>query len=70
MLFMMVINQAEEMSLSFQVTEVPAINDGDKSPVTKRRLTEDSNIEFYDQTSDHSNDDRLVYNAPIRRNTI
>ncbi|CAF4967991.1 unnamed protein product, partial [Rotaria magnacalcarata] len=51
-------------------SEVPAINDGDKSPVTKRRLTEDSNIEFYDQTSDHSNDDRLVYNAPIRRNTI
>ncbi|CAF3233105.1 unnamed protein product [Rotaria socialis] len=51
-------------------SEVLAINEADKSPVTKRRLTDDSNIEFYDQTSDHSNDDRLVYNASIRRNNI
>lgn len=46
------------------------IDDIDKSPLTKRRLTDDSNIEFNDRISDHSNDDRFISYNNSKRNTM
>ncbi|CAF2852379.1 unnamed protein product [Rotaria sp. Silwood2] len=51
-------------------SDISAIHDIDRSPSTKRRLTDDSNIEFYDQISDHSNDDRFASCTTSKRNTI
>jgi hypothetical protein len=52
------------------VADLSAIHDIEKSPSTKRRLTDDSNIEFNDRISDHSNDDRFVSYNTSKRNTI
>ncbi|CAF1004977.1 unnamed protein product [Adineta steineri] len=42
--------------------------DIDKSPTTKRRLTDDSLTDYTDRTSDHSGDDRHINNTS-KRNT-
>ncbi|CAF0873991.1 unnamed protein product [Adineta steineri] len=50
--------------------DISVIHDTDKSPSTKRRLTDDSNIEFNDRISDHSSDDRFVSYNTSKRNTM
>ncbi|CAF0932548.1 unnamed protein product [Rotaria sordida] len=51
-------------------SDISAINSIDRSPTTKRRFTDDSNIEFNDQISDYSNDDRFASCTTSKRNTI
>lgn len=45
-------------------------DDIDKSPSTKRRLTDDSNTDFNDRISDHSSDDRFISYNNSKRNTM